>query len=112
LGYSKKELRSLSEHSFGELLPLREEYQDRISEIEISGILGPLGDHRIRVNASRLSHAELEVSETLDEGDPADLANRLRRLQAILPNLKVLGGCCGTDHHHIRAIGEACLARV
>ena len=31
------------------------------------------------------------------------------RLQQILPNLKVLGGCCGTDHRHISAIGQVCV---
>jgi homocysteine S-methyltransferase len=62
----------------------------------------------IRANASRLSHAELDESEHLDEGDPLDLADRLRRLKTVLPNLSVFGGCCGTDHRHIRAIGEAC----
>ena len=65
----------------------------------------------IRANASRLSHAELDACETLDEGDPLDLADRIRRLQSVLPNLMVFGGCCGTDHRHIRAIGAACLSR-
>ena len=63
----------------------------------------------IRANASRLSHAELDECEELDEGDPADLAARLRELLSTLPNLSVFGGCCGTDHRHIRAIGEACI---
>ena len=63
----------------------------------------------IRANASRLSHEELDESETLDDGDPADLADRLRRLKATLPELAVFGGCCGTDHRHIRAIGDACV---
>ncbi|MEM8952641.1 MAG: homocysteine S-methyltransferase family protein [Verrucomicrobiota bacterium] len=64
----------------------------------------------IRANASTLSHEELDNSETLDDGDPADLADRLRRLKKILPNLTVYGGCCGTDHRHVRAIGKACTA--
>lgn len=65
--------------------------------------------HGIRANASRLSHAELDACEELDEGDPIDLADRLRRMRSALPNLRIYGGCCGTDHRHIRAIGEACL---
>lgn len=28
-----------------------------------------------------------------------------------LPPLLLLGGCCGTDRSHLRAIGAACLAR-
>jgi homocysteine S-methyltransferase len=63
----------------------------------------------IRANASAMSHAELDESETLDAGDPIDLGNRYRRLLARMPHMRVLGGCCGTDHRHIAAICEACL---
>ncbi|MDK1375613.1 MULTISPECIES: homocysteine S-methyltransferase family protein [unclassified Sinorhizobium] len=65
----------------------------------------------IRANASMMSHAELDESETLDAGDPADLARRYRSLTGRMPQLRVLGGCCGTDHRHIAAICEACLPR-
>ncbi len=44
-----------------------------------------------------MSHAELDESETLDIGDPLELANDHARLQELLPDLAVLGGCCGTD---------------
>jgi homocysteine S-methyltransferase len=63
----------------------------------------------IRANASMMSHAELDESEVLDAGDPEDLGRRYRQLLAALPHLKVLGGCCGTDHRHVAAICEACL---
>src|SRR5436189_1651192 len=52
----------------------------------------------IRANASKLSHAELDEADGLDAGDPAELADDHARLNALLPNLNVLGGCCGTDH--------------
>ncbi|WP_226532210.1 homocysteine S-methyltransferase family protein [Microbacterium paraoxydans] len=55
----------------------------------------------IRPNASRLSHAELDESETLDQGDPVDLATRTAELAARLPALRVIGGCCGTDAVHV-----------
>jgi homocysteine S-methyltransferase len=29
-------------------------------------------------------------------------------LLSLLPNVSVVGGCCGTDHRHIEAIGHAC----
>jgi len=58
----------------------------------------------LRVNASRMSHAELDEAEELDQGDPADLAERYRELRPLLPNLTVVGGCCGTDERHIEAI--------
>jgi homocysteine S-methyltransferase len=61
----------------------------------------------LRANASTLSHAELDEADELDAGDPADLADRYASLTAALPNLNVLGGCCGTDHRHVRAICEA-----
>jgi homocysteine S-methyltransferase len=63
----------------------------------------------IRANASTMSHAELDAAKDLDDGDPTDLAQRYRVLLDRLPALQVLGGCCGTDHRHIRAIGDACL---
>lgn len=63
----------------------------------------------VRPNASAKSHAELDESETLDEGDPADLGRRCRSLKEALPSLRILGGCCGTDHRHVAAICSACL---
>jgi homocysteine S-methyltransferase len=58
----------------------------------------------IRANASRLSHAELDEAEDLDDGDPEELATEYRALEPKLPALRVLGGCCGTDSRHIAAI--------
>lgn len=63
----------------------------------------------LRANASTLSHAELDEATELDDGDPADLAARYQALRAAVPSLRVLGGCCGTDHRHIGAIADACL---
>ena len=61
----------------------------------------------LRANASTKSHAELDEAEELDTGDPADLGRRYVGLTGSLPNLNVLGGCCGTDHRHVKAIAEA-----
>ncbi len=58
----------------------------------------------VRANASRMSHEELDEAEELDRGDTVELANDYRSLRAILPDLRVVGGCCGTDHEHIDAI--------
>ncbi len=58
----------------------------------------------LRPNASRMSHAELDEAPELDEGDPADLAARTDDLRAHLPNLRVVGGCCGTDSRHVAAL--------
>lgn len=62
----------------------------------------------IRANASRMSHAELDEAEQLDDGDPIELGAQYRDLQRLLPNLVVMGGCCGTDHRHVEAIYSAC----
>jgi S-methylmethionine-dependent homocysteine/selenocysteine methylase len=64
----------------------------------------------LRANASRKSHAELNESAELDEGNPAELGLEHRRLLERLKNLNVFGGCCGTDHRHVEEICRACLA--
>jgi S-methylmethionine-dependent homocysteine/selenocysteine methylase len=61
----------------------------------------------IRANASTASHAELDEAEELDRGNPAQLALDYLELQAALPGLRVVGGCCGTDHEHVGAIATA-----
>jgi homocysteine S-methyltransferase len=58
----------------------------------------------VRANASRLSHAELDVMTELDIGDPADLAARHRALIERFPQIRVVGGCCGTDLRHVRRL--------
>ncbi len=58
----------------------------------------------IRANASRMSHAELDEAEELDAGDPVELGQLNAALLARLPNIRVIGGCCGTDHRHVGCI--------
>ncbi|HRQ64096.1 MAG TPA: homocysteine S-methyltransferase family protein [Xanthomonadaceae bacterium] len=69
--------------------------------------------HRIRglrTNASMRSHAELDSCSDLDDGNPDELGLQHRRLKSMLPQLTVLGGCCGTDHRHVEAICRAAFA--
>jgi len=61
----------------------------------------------LRANASKRSHAELDESTELDEGNPRELGRQYRGMHALLPRLSVVGGCCGTDHRHV---GEICRA--
>jgi homocysteine S-methyltransferase len=61
----------------------------------------------VRANASAKSHAELDEAEELDSGDPQELASHYPELRERLPNLRVAGGCCGTDERHIAAICAA-----
>ena len=63
----------------------------------------------IRANASRCSHAELDEAETLDDGDPEELAREYAEIRERLPQINVLGGCCGTDVRHVRSIARACI---
>lgn len=62
----------------------------------------------LRANAARLSHAELNEAEELDDGNPAEMGAQYAALRKRFPELNVLGGCCGTDHRHVAAIAEAC----
>jgi homocysteine S-methyltransferase len=64
----------------------------------------------IRANASRRSHQELDEATELDSGDPAELAGEYLDLKRALPEVRVVGGCCGTDTRHIAGICERWLA--
>jgi len=61
----------------------------------------------VRANASRRSHAELDESPDLDDGDPTELGHQLAALHDQLPHITILGGCCGTDRRHIEQIARA-----
>lgn len=60
----------------------------------------------VRANASRLSHAELDEATELDRGDVEELGALYASLGSLL-DLRVVGGCCGTDHGHIATIAGA-----
>jgi homocysteine S-methyltransferase len=63
----------------------------------------------LRANASRKSHAELNESPELDIGNPTELGGQYAALRRdLLPNLNVMGGCCGTDYRHVESIAAAC----
>lgn len=63
----------------------------------------------VRANASTRSHEELDNSDDLDAGDPVQLGRDYARLRALLPNVSIFGGCCGTDHRHIEQICGHCV---
>jgi homocysteine S-methyltransferase len=60
----------------------------------------------LRANASRLSHEELDQAEELDQGDPEEFGQLHVELARLLPELKVVGGCCGTDHRHVGCVSH------
>ena len=84
-------------------------HPDHFASVLLSGADAPW-THRVRglrCNASRLSHAELDEAEVLDDGDPAELAQECRQLRLAMPWLNVFGGCCGSDLRHVTAIAAA-----
>jgi S-methylmethionine-dependent homocysteine/selenocysteine methylase len=60
----------------------------------------------IRCNASRQSHAELDASETLDDGNPAELGDQYLQIKSKMPWLNIFGGCCGSDLRHVTQIAD------
>ena len=60
----------------------------------------------IRANASRMSHEELDATEELDDGDPEEFGALSAALVERLPNLRIVGGCCGSDHRHLGCVAE------
>jgi len=58
-------------------------------------------------NASRCSHAELDEATELDAGNPQELARQLADIRREFPQIRVLGGCCGTDMRHMTEIAQA-----
>ncbi|MHC5212586.1 MAG: homocysteine S-methyltransferase family protein [Planctomycetota bacterium] len=61
----------------------------------------------LRCNASRRSHAELDACETLDAGDPGELAAQYTAIAGTMPWVNVYGGCCGSDLRHVTEIARA-----
>lgn len=64
----------------------------------------------IRANASIKSHGELDEAEELDAGNPVELGIQYQKLKSLLPNLNILGGCCGTDIRHVEEICKSALS--
>ena len=58
----------------------------------------------LRANASRMSHAELDNAEELDQGNPEEFGQLHGNMSKQLKNLVAVGGCCGTDHRHIASV--------
>jgi S-methylmethionine-dependent homocysteine/selenocysteine methylase len=67
---------------------------------------GPWRDRIVQVNpnASTQTHEELDAADVLDEGDLALLRSSYDALRPELANLRVVGGCCGTDARHVGAL--------
>ncbi|KAJ5383181.1 Homocysteine S-methyltransferase [Penicillium concentricum] len=69
-----------------------------------SDVMSRIGS--IRGNSSLKSHEELDNSPVLDRGDIPLWVREFNDLLNILPGVKVVGGCCGTDDEHVDAIAK------
>ena len=63
----------------------------------------------LRANASKRSHQELNEAPDLDDGNPQELGAEHAALLRRHGHIRVLGGCCGTDHRHVAAMSRACV---
>jgi len=59
----------------------------------------------LQANTSSRSPEELDGREQLDGSEPEEFAEELLDLHHQF-GIKVIGGCCGTDQRHIKAIAE------
>jgi S-methylmethionine-dependent homocysteine/selenocysteine methylase len=59
----------------------------------------------LKANASNLPPDQLDKLDHLEEGRPENFADLMLGLHRDY-GLRVLGGCCGTDDRHIRAIAD------
>ena len=59
----------------------------------------------IQANTSPLSPEELDGCEDLMCSEPKMLARDMEKLKTVM-NLKIIGGCCGTDNSHMEALAK------
>jgi homocysteine S-methyltransferase len=59
----------------------------------------------LQANTSSKSPQELNGLDYLDTSEPAEFAEAMVALHTQL-GLKIIGGCCGTDHRHIEEIAK------
>jgi len=60
----------------------------------------------LKANGSPLHTNELVRLDHLESTAPEELAALLWSLHTAHPELRVIGGCCGTDDRHMRALGR------
>lgn len=61
----------------------------------------------LRPNASAKDKIELCSIGHLEEGDPADLGQRMAAIATRFPHVDIFGGCCGTWDKHLEAIARS-----
>ncbi len=94
LGYSPAGLARVNQAAISMLAELRDSYRDGLTDVVISGMVGPRGD------------GYQPGAADLDEGDIGLLADGHRQLLSALPAVTIVGGCCGTDARHVNALWD------
>jgi homocysteine S-methyltransferase len=61
----------------------------------------------LRANASPLGLVEPDEGQPLDPGDIEEFGELMQQVHLVAPTITILGGCCGTDVRHVRAIADA-----
>lgn len=61
----------------------------------------------IQSNSSPLSSAELDNAIELHCSDSNELAQDIMGLRSVINQIKIVGGCCGTDNKHLEKIANA-----
>lgn len=59
----------------------------------------------IQANTSPLSYAELDGAEDLHCSEPEDFAKEMIKLKSVA-DMKIWGGCCGTDGRHMECVAR------
>lgn len=59
----------------------------------------------IQANTALLPYDRMDGSRELLTSDPKELAGHIADLMKVCP-MKILGGCCGTDHRHMEEIAK------
>ncbi|MEM7026239.1 MAG: homocysteine S-methyltransferase family protein [Pseudomonadota bacterium] len=60
----------------------------------------------IRPNAAAMDKMALCKLGHLEDGDPVELGQQMGELASRYPQMDIWGGCCGTDHRHLREIAR------
>ena len=73
--------------------------------LQASELSGPAAERMISIqaNASSLTHAELDTSDTIQVDPLEDWSRCMLELHRTL-GIKILGGCCGTTADHLKSL--------
>ncbi len=92
LGTTQDDLLRLSRDAVAHAMEIRDHWAHVVQPIIINGVVGPAGDG-------------YDAAEAPD-ADAAEFGHLHAAMRPLLPNLRVIGGCCGTDHRHVGCVSD------